>query len=90
MIIQPTIDAALFAIAEDAENHELRSQVLEDYLRPVFLKDDPADGAKRFAEVKQNPSAHLREIKNMLREHLTDKPEAVNKLQHLLGIDAQG
>lgn len=87
MILQPTIDAALSAIAEDAENHELRSAVWEDYLRPIFLKDDPANGAKAYAEMQERPNEHLREIKNMLREHLTDKPEALHKLQHLLGMD---
>jgi len=86
-MLQPTIDAALFAIADDADNHELRSAVWEDYLRPIFLKDDPAEGAKRFAEVRERPNDHIREINTMLREHLTDKPEALNKLQHLLGID---
>ncbi|WP_020567462.1 hypothetical protein [Neolewinella persica] len=89
MIIQPTIDAALFAIADDADNHELRSAILEDYLRPIFLKDDPAEGAKAFAEFKERPNDHIREIKNMLREHLDGKPEAVHKLQHLLGMDGE-
>lgn len=89
MIIQPTIDAALFEIAEESENHELRSTIWEDYLRPVFLKNAPADGAKTFAEVKEKPNEHIRLIKNTLREHLEDKPEAVHKLQHLLGIDGQ-
>lgn len=87
MILQPTIDAALFAIAEDSDNQEIRSAVWEDYLRPVFLKNDPAEGAKTFAAVKQQPNEHIRLIKNTLREHLTDKPEALNKLQHLLGMD---
>jgi|GEM_PF-2304799 len=87
MILQPTIDAALFEIAEDSERHELRSAIWEDYLRPVFLKNDPAEGAKTFAKVKAAPSDHISLIKDTLREHLEDKPEAVNKLQHLLGID---
>jgi len=89
MILQPTIDAALFAIADDADNHELRSQVLESYLRPIFLANDPAEGAKTFAEVKEKPNDHIRLIKNTLREHLDGKPEALNKLQHLLGIDEE-
>lgn len=89
MIIQPTIDAALFEIAEESDRHELRSAIWEDYLRPVFLKNDPANGAKTFAEVKQKPNEHIRLIKNTLREHLEDKPEAVHKLQHLLGMDGE-
>jgi hypothetical protein len=89
MILQPTIDAALFAIIDGSDQQELRSAIWEDYLRPVFLKDDPAEGAKIFADVKQQPNEHVRLIKNTLREHLTGKPEAVHKLQHLLGIDGQ-
>ncbi|TXF91428.1 hypothetical protein FUA23_01655 [Neolewinella aurantiaca] len=86
MILQPTIDAALFEIAEDSGRHELRSAIWEDYLRPVFLKNDPAEGARIFAEVKQSPNEHIDLIKTTLRDHLRDKPEALHKLQHLLEI----
>lgn len=84
MILQPIIDATLSAITSNL------SQPLTDFLRPLFLKEDPADGARTFDAFLDQPNAKQSQnvLKTILRRELEDRPEAVHKLESLL--EAQG
>ena len=82
MILQPIIDATLSVISRNG----VLSQPLTDFLRPLFLKEDPADGARTFNAFLQQPGAKnsQRLVKTILRRELEDRPEAVHKLENLL------
>ncbi len=85
-LITATVTSFASASAPQQSGNELSPTVWEDFLRPIFLKENPAEGAKQFAAVLASPAepAHQQEITSKVREHLEDYPESVHQLQSLV------
>ena len=83
------ISSAAAAIANgekaDKAGKEL-SVAVWDFVRPLYLKDDPAEGAKELAADEASPStpATVEKIIALLSDHLRENTEAANQLQHIL------
>lgn len=89
-MLESLITAALTAIAssEGAKQagKELSTTVWTDFLRPLFLKDDPEEGEKAVAKIEAAPAAPENQalLRQKLEAHLTGNPDAIDRLQHLL------
>ena len=83
MILQPIIDRTLAQLQPNGNT----PQPIIDFLRPLFLKNDPANGAEQFNAMLESPQSedHQEAVKSVLRDELTDRPESVNKLETLVG-----
>ena len=91
MILQPLIEATLKQVTAGGNT----PQPIVDFLRPLFLKEDPADGARTFDAFLEQPDAkHSHNVaKSILRRELEGHPEAVHKLEAVLekqGVDVSG
>ena len=84
MILSPTISRVLetFAAGQPVP------QPLIDFVRPFFLKNDPANGAEQFADILADPAtdAHQNKLKHVLRDQLAGNEEGVEKLLTLLPV----
>lgn len=89
MITSSIISAAIGAIS-NSEGAKKAGKELSvavwDFIRPLFLKDDPAEGAKELAAAEAAPSAPATQekITSLLTEHLESSPEAANQLQQIM------
>ena len=91
MILQPLLDATLDQVQPGGNT----PPAIVDFLRPLFLKEDPADGARTFDAFLEAPGAkNARRVANsILRRELEGHPESVHKLEKLLaaqGSDVSG
>lgn len=82
MILQPLIEATLNQTKANGNT----PQPIVDFLRPLFLKEDTADGARTFEAFLEQPAAKnsQRLAKSVLRNELEGHPEAVHKLEEIL------
>jgi len=88
-MLETIIGAAAGAVANTEGAKKVKKELsvaVWDYIRPIFLKDDPEEGKKQLAQVEAAPdSAESQElIKSKLTEHLADNPESAKQLQQIL------
>ena len=65
---------------------ELSTAIWTDFLRPIFLKDDPEEGAAAVARIEAAPAAPASQelVADKLRTYLPAHPEAQERLGELL------
>jgi len=94
-MIEALIGGALTAIASSdgakTAGKEMSSAVWQA-VRPLFLKDDEAEGKKELAIVEAAPASPEAQalVKEKLTKHLATSPEAVKQLQQILQQGAGG
>lgn len=84
MILQPIIEATISQLQPNGAT----PQPIIDFLRPLFLKEDAADGARTFNALLEQPAASdsRRLAKSVLRSELEGHPESVHKLEEVLKV----
>jgi hypothetical protein len=88
-MIEALIGSALTALASSdgakTAGKEMSSAVWQS-IRPLFLKDDDADGKKELAVIEAAPASPEAQaiVKEKLTKHLAESPEVVKQLQQVL------
>ena len=88
--MESLISLALSAIATSPggkkAGKELSIAVWTDFLRPIFLKDDPSEAEVIISQIESAPSEPVNQqiIRSKLEEVLSNDQEAIDRLKRIL------